>query len=409
MGMAMAAITADDLPAMDSLNVYAKRVLLRVDFNVPLRDRKVANDKRMREALPTLNYLLEHKAKVVLCSHLGRPKGKDESLSLAPVADHLEKLLGKKVWFEDDCVGDDVMAAVKKMKPGDVVVLENVRFRPEEEKGDEAFAKKLAATAELYVNDAFGTAHRPHASTTIVAKFLPGAAGFLVRREVEALSRLLGRPEKPFAVVLGGAKVSDKVQVLKSLLEDVGKVDALVIGGGMGFTFLAAEGAQVGASLVEKEMLDTAKEILGSCRSRGVAVHLPLDAVAAPGPEVPGDARVVDSKKMPPKLKGLDIGPETVKAFTAVLESARTVFWNGPMGVFEVKTFRKGTDEIARAIAGATKRGAFTVVGGGDSVRAVEELKIEGEFSHVSTGGGASLEFLAEGTLPGLEALRKKA
>ncbi|HLF07173.1 MAG TPA: phosphoglycerate kinase [Thermoplasmata archaeon] len=402
-------ITPDELPGMETLNMYAKRVLLRVDFNVPLKDRKVANDKRMRESLPTLKHLLEQRSKVVLCSHLGRPKGKDESLSMAPVADHLETLIDKKVWFEDDCVGDDVMAAVKKMKPGEIVVLENVRFHPEEEKGDEAFAKKLAATAELYVNDAFGTAHRPHASTTIVAKFLPSAAGFLVKKEVESLSRLLGQPGKPYVVVLGGAKVSDKVQVLKNLLDDVGKIDALLVGGGMAFTFLAAEGAQVGASLVEKEMIDTAREILGSCRSRGVEVHLPLDALAAPGPEVPGDARVVDARKVPPKLKGLDIGPETVKDFSKALEGAKTVFWNGPMGVFEVKSFRKGTDEIARAIAAATKDGAFTVVGGGDSVRAVEDLKIESEFSHVSTGGGASLEFLAEGTLPGLEALRKKA
>lgn len=379
-----------------------KRVLVRVDFNVPLgKNGNVADDTRIKASLPTIRYLLEHRAKVILAAHLGRPKGKrDERYRLDPVARRLEELLGKPVGKVDDCVGEEPKAAIAKMAPGDVLLLENVRFYAGEEKNDEKFARRLAELADLYVNDAFGAAHRAHASTAGVAQFLPAVAGFLMEKEINLLGKALTDPERPFLAILGGAKVSDKIGVCENLLEIV---DALIIGGGMANTFLQARGCAMGKSLVEADKVELAGRLMKKAGEKGVEFLLPVDLVAALAPDPDARPKVVPADDVPAEWMALDIGPESVKAFRETVAKARTVVWNGPMGVFEMAPFAAGTFAIARALA---ESGAVTIVGGGDTAAAVEKAGVAGKMTHISTGGGASLEFLEGKVLPGVAALQ---
>ena len=387
--------------SVDQLDLAGKRVFLRVDLNVPLEDGRVAEDTRIRAVLPTIEHCLKAEASVILASHLGRPKGTvDPRYSLKPVAVRLEELLGRPVPLLPDCVGPEVEAAAAALKPGDTVLLENLRFHPGEEANDPEFARRLAALADVYVNDAFAAAHRAHASTEGITRFLqPAAAGLLMARELEALGRIFERPERPVAAVLGGAKVSDKLTLVEHLLT---RVDALLIGGGMAFTFLAALGYGVGRSLLEAERLEAARAILGRARSLGVRVRLPVDVVVAASPDRADGIRTVGVREIPGELMGLDIGPLSAAQFGQALQGAKTVVWNGPMGVFEHPPFDRGTKALAMLLA---ESDAVTVVGGGESVAAVNQAGVAGKFTHVSTGGGASLEFLTAGTLPGIEAL----
>jgi phosphoglycerate kinase len=379
------------------VDVSGKRVLVRVDFNVPLDDGAVADDTRIRAALPTLTYLLERDASLVLCSHLGRPKGQVVAeLRMDPVADRLSELLGRPVRKLDDCVGPEVEQAVQGMQPGDVVLLENTRFHPEEKENDPGFAEKLAALGELYVNDAFGSAHRAHASTEGVAHLLPAVAGLLMEKELEFLGRVTEDPEHPYVAILGGAKVSGKIDVIDNLLK---KCDRLLIGGGMANTFFKAMGYETGDSLVEDEVVDTAKELLDSAKQRLV---LPVDVVIADAFENDAASQVVAPNQVPAGWRILDIGPKTISTFRSALEGAKTVVWNGPLGVFEMESFAQGTVAVAQMLAGLD---ATTVVGGGDSAAAARQAGVQDELSHVSTGGGASLEFLEGKTLPGVAAL----
>lgn len=392
------------LKTLRDVEVAGKRVLVRVDFNVPIREGKVADDTRIRAALPTIRYLVERQARVILISHLGRPKGKvDERYRLDPVAARLEELLGKRVVKVDDCIGEAPRAAVEAMEPGDVVLLENVRFYPEEEKNDREFARQLAELADLYVNDAFGTAHRAHASTEGVARFLPAVAGFLMEKEISVLGQVLERPVRPFVALLGGAKVSDKIGVVENLL---GRVDALLIGGGMANTFLAARGYNLGKSLVEPDRLELAREIMEKAEEKNVRVLLPVDLVVARAAEPGAESMVVPADGVPEEWMALDIGPRTVELFAQELARAGTVLWNGPMGVFEMEPYAAGTLGIARALA---ESGATAVVGGGDTAAAVEKAGVADKMYHVSTGGGASLEFLEGRVLPGVAVLMEKA
>jgi phosphoglycerate kinase len=386
-----------------------KRVLVRVDFNVPQHDDgSVADDSRISAALPTITYLSDAGAKVILASHLGRPKGRTDKLSLKPVADRLCELLSKnsaqKVIFASDCVGPEAEQAIASMQDGDICLLENVRFYPEEEKNDPEFAKKLASLGDLYVDDAFGTAHRAHASTEGVTRFLrPALAGHLLDREVKMLSQTLNNPVRPFATVIGGAKVSSKIGVLENLL---GRVDIMVIGGAMAFTFFKAEGISVGKSLVEDDRLDYCKDLLAKAKTKGVEVILPIDVVCAK--EIKPDAlqKTVDVKNIPVDQMGLDIGPKTSAITRERLRQCKTILWNGPLGVFEIPAFAKGTNALVEILIEATKNGATTIVGGGDSVAAIKANGIDEEaFTHVSTGGGASLEFIEGLELPGISCL----
>ena len=380
-----------------------KRCFVRVDYNVPMKGSEITDDTRIKASLSTVRYLVEHGAKVIVASHLGRPGGKVvEGLRMDPVARRLGELLGREVPKLDDCIGPDVEAFVSRMKPGDVVLLENVRFHAGEEKNDPELAGKMAALADIFVNDAFGTAHRAHASTAGIAAFIPAYAGFLMEKEVDALGRLLEDTERPFTAVIGGAKVSDKLKVLLNLLD---RVDALLIGGGMANTFLLAEGYSVGKSLAEPAMAESALEILDKSRKAGKTVLLPQDVVVAPSPDVGVSVQAVSAASIPADQMALDIGPRTRRQYSEKILSSKTVFWNGPMGVFEVEPFRGGTMEIAGAMAAV--RG-FTVVGGGDSLAAVEMSGLSGRMSHLSTGGGASLEFLEGRTLPGVACLLDK-
>lgn len=387
------------------IDVAGKRVLVRVDFNVPLDSAtgRMADDTRIRAALPTIQYLRERGAKVILCSHLGRPDGKIvERLRLRPVAEHLSALLNAPVTMAPDCVGPEVEALVARMQPGDVLLLENVRFHPEEEANDPAFARQLAALADVFVNDAFGTAHRAHASTEGVAHYLPAVAGLLMEKELKFLGGALTNPERPFAALIGGAKVSDKIGVLRHLLE---KVDLLLIGGGMANTFLLAQGKQIGDSLAEPEQVDVAREMLARTRQKGSPrLELPVDAVIADRFAADAATRTIDLERepVPPGWRIMDIGPATVSRFVDALSPCRTVVWNGPMGVFELPPFAAGTLALARALANLP---ATTIVGGGETAQAVEQAGVADRISHVSTGGGAALEFLEGKTLPGVAAL----
>jgi phosphoglycerate kinase len=387
---------------IDDMKLKGKRVLIRVDFNVPVKNGAVTDDLRIRQSIPTIKKVLADGGSVVLMSHFGRPKGKPTpEFSLKPVAARLSELLKKNIPLLSDCIGPEVEQSVKKMKPGDIVLLENLRFHPEEEAGDEKFAKSLAALGELYVDDAFGTSHRAHASVSVVAKYLESAAGYLLEKEIKYLGDYLANPKRPYVAVLGGAKVSDKIPVINNLL---GKVDSIVIGGAMAYTFLAAKGVKVGASRVEKEMLETAKGIIERAAKEKKQILLPVDHVVAAKMEETADSRVVEGA-IPDGMMGLDIGPKTAAAYAKHLKAAKTIVWNGPMGVFEMEKFASGTRAVAQALADS---GAVTVVGGGDSAAAAEGMGLADKLTHISTGGGASLEFLEGRELPGIAALPQK-
>ncbi|MEJ2209647.1 MAG: phosphoglycerate kinase [Anaerolineae bacterium] len=383
------------------IDVHGKKVLVRLDLNVPLKDGAVADDTRIRAALPTIQYLLDQEATLILCSHLGRPKGQvQDSLKMDPVARHLARLLGRPVTKLDDCVGPEVEEAVARAQPGDVLLLENTRFHPEEKANDAEFARRLASLAEVYVDDAFGSAHRAHASTEGVTHYLPAVAGFLMEKELKFLGRALADPTPPFIAILGGAKISDKIGVIENLLD---RVAAILVGGGMANTFLQAEGYDVGLSLVEEESLDTARALL---ERAGDKLVLPVDVTVADRFEANAFSQVVAAGNVPAGWRILDIGPRTLELFRQRLEGARTVVWNGPMGVFEFEKFAAGTEAVARILASLPE--ATIIVGGGDSAAAVQRAGLADQMTHVSTGGGASLEFLEGKTLPGVAALDDK-
>ena len=389
-----------ELRTVDQAEVAGKRVLVRNDFNVPLEDGRVTDDLRVRAAVPTLRWLLDHGAKVICCSHLGRPKGRrDPKYSLEPVRPVLASRLGAEVGFVDDVAGDQARQAVQALSDGQVLLLQNLRYEPGEEKNDPELADRLAALAEVYVDDAFGAAHRAHASVVGVAERLPAYAGELLAGEVKVLSRLLEDPERPFVAVLGGSKVSDKLAVLDNLL---GRVDSLVVGGGMCFTFLAAQGHEIGDSLFEPDQVDAVRRLLETAKRQGKPVLLPTDVVVAREVSADAEARTVPASGIETGWKGLDIGPATAMAFARAVAEARTVFWNGPMGVFELAPFAAGTKAVAEAVAAAD---GYTVVGGGDSAAALAELGLADRVDHLSTGGGASLELLEGKTLPGVAAI----
>ena len=392
------------LRSVRDLDASGKRVFVRVDLNVPLRDGLVSDDTRIRAALPTIDLLVDQGARVILASHLGRPKGAVvDGLRMAPVATCLMRLLGRAVAFTPDCIGPSVTAAVEQMEAGDVLLLENLRFHPQEEADDPAFAAALAANVDAYVNDAFGTAHRAHASTVGTARLLPAYAGLLMDREVTTLSDLLDHPAHPFVAILGGAKVSDKLGVIERLLT---KVDALVLGGGMANTFLLAEGYGIGTSLAEADRVDEAGRLLAESAARGVPIVLPLDVVVADEVRAGAKHRLTAVNEVERDEAIVDIGPGTVRAMASLVEAARTVFWNGPLGVFEIEAFAGGTEATARELARAVSHGTTVVAGGGDSIAAITRLGLADRMTHLSTGGGASLEFLEGRDLPGVAVLR---
>lgn len=393
------------LASLTAADLEGKRVLVRVDFNVPLDGNgKITDDTRIRAALPTIRYLSENGAKVILASHFGRPKGKPvESMRLTPVAERLSELLGRPVVKTTDAIGAGAEAQVAATNNGQVVLLENVRFHAEEEANDAEFAKALASLADLYVNDAFGAAHRAHASTAGVTEYLsPCVAGYLLEKELQYLQAAIDNPQRPLAAIVGGSKVSSKIGVIETLLD---KCDKLLIGGGMIFTFYKAQGLSVGGSLVEEDKLDLARSLIAKAQEKGVQLLLPVDVVVADKFAPDANAKTVAVDAIPDGWMGLDIGPESVKQFEAALADCRSVIWNGPMGVFEFDKFAVGTEAIARSLAGLTRKGATTIIGGGDSVAAVEKVGVASEMSHISTGGGASLELLEGKVLPGVAAL----
>ena len=392
------------MKTVNDYNFKDKKALIRVDFNVPLNEeQQVGDTSRIEAAKPTIDKILNDGGSVILMSHLGRPKGVEQKFSLEYIVPTVSKILGLPVKFVADSVGEEVRSAAGKLEPGEVLLLENLRFHSEEEKGDEGFAKQLAGLGDIYVNDAFGTAHRAHASTTIVARYFDDRCfGLLLAKEIESLERVLGNSEKPVTAILGGAKVSTKITVIENILD---KVDHLIIGGGMTYTFIKAQGGKIGDSLVEDDKQEMALKILEEAKKKGVQVHLPVDAVIADSFSESANTEVVKVSEIPDGWMGLDIGAETIENFGKILKSSKTILWNGPMGVFEMEIFAKGTIAVGNQIADATRAGAFSLVGGGDSVAAVKQFGLEEEVSYVSTGGGAMLEMLEGQTLPGIQAI----
>ncbi|NMA87469.1 MAG: phosphoglycerate kinase [Tissierellia bacterium] len=392
--------------ALEDLQVQGKNVIVRCDFNVPMDDNgNITDDRRITSSLPTIEYLIENGARVILMSHLGRPKGEpNPKFTLEPVAKRLSELLKKEVVFAKDnnVVSEKVKETISKMKDGDVALLENTRFRKEEEKNGENFAKELASLGDLYINDAFGTSHRAHASNVGISKELPSAVGYLVEKEIKVMGKALENPERPFVAILGGAKVSDKIGVIENLLN---KVDAILIGGGMAYTFLKAQGYEIGTSILEEDKLDLAKELLKKAEEKDVKLLLPIDVVVAKEFKNDTEFKTVKIDSIPFDMMGLDIGKETIKLFSEEIKDAKTVVWNGPMGVFEMENFKKGTEAIGRAMADSN---AITIVGGGDSASAVEKAGLGNKMTHISTGGGASLEFLEGKALPGIAAIEDR-
>lgn len=390
--------------SVEDIDVSGKKVIARCDFNVPQDENgNITDDKRIRASLETINYLLDHNAAVILCSHLGRPKGEvNMKYSLAPVAKRLSELLGKEVKLAKDVVGEDAKKLAAEVKPGEVVLLENVRFEKGETKNDAALAKAMADMADIYVNDAFGTAHRAHASTAGIADYLPAVCGFLIKKEISIMGKALSDPARPFVAILGGAKVSDKIGVIENLID---KCDTIIIGGGMAYTFSAAQGGKIGGSLLEADWMDYSLEMLQKAKDKGVKLLLPVDTVCADKFAPDANSQVVKAGEIPDGWKGLDIGPETVKLYCSAVADAGTVIWNGPMGVFEFPAFAKGTEAVAEALS---KTDAITIIGGGDSAAAVQQLGYADKMTHISTGGGASLEFLEGKELPGVACLLDK-
>lgn len=389
--------------SLHDIDVKGKRVFCRVDFNVPMANGKVTDDTRIRAALPTIQYLIENGAKVILASHLGRPKGQvNEDMRLNAVATRLSEKLGKNVIKTDEAYGPKVQEEISKMNEGDVLLLENVRFYPGEEKNDEALAKEFAALADVYVNDAFGAAHRAHATTAGIAKFIPAVAGFLMEKEISVLGKALSNPERPFTAIIGGAKVRDKISVIENLLE---KVDNLIIGGGLAYTFLKAKGYEIGQSLLEEDKIDLANEFMQKAEAKGVKFYMPIDAIIADKFGEDANTQQVDIDGIPADWQALDIGPKTTALYADVINSSKLVIWNGPMGVFEIDKFAQGTKGVAQALADSD---AYSIIGGGDSAAAAEKFGLADKMSHISTGGGASLEFMEGKELPGVAVLNDK-
>ncbi|MGG2941090.1 phosphoglycerate kinase [Heyndrickxia faecalis] len=390
--------------SIKDVELQGKRVFCRVDFNVPLKDGNVTDDTRIRAALPTIKYLVENGAKVILASHLGRPKGQVvEELRLTPVAKRLSELLGKDVKKANEAYGESVKAEISKMNNGDVLLLENVRFYPGEEKNDPELAKEFASLAELYVNDAFGAAHRAHASTEGIAHHLPAVSGFLMQKELDVLGKALSNPERPFTAIIGGAKVKDKIGVIDNLLD---KVDNLIIGGGLAYTFVKAQGHEIGKSLLEEDKIDLAKSFMAKAKEKGVNFYMPVDAIVADEFSETANKKEVAIEEIPADWQALDIGPKTVELYAKVIKESKLIIWNGPMGVFEMDAYANGTKGVAEALADAT--GTYSIIGGGDSAAAVEKFHLAEKMDHISTGGGASLEFMEGKTLPGVAALNDK-
>ena len=394
------------MKTIDDLSLSGKKVLIRVDFNVPLDENlEVSDDTRIKAAIPSINKVISSGGSVILMSHLGRPKDRvEEKFSLKNILNPLSMLLNKKVIFSSDCIGEKTQKLASHLKPGEVMLLENLRFHKEEKSGDREFAGKLAALADVYINDAFGTAHRAHASTTIVADFFPEekAFGYLIQSELKSMNQVLGAQEKPFTAIMGGAKVSDKILIIENLLD---KVDNLIIGGGMTYTFVKAQGGSIGSSIVEEDKLDLAVRILTIAREKNVEVFLPEDDVVADRFDNNANKSVSNAGDIPEGWMGLDIGPKAIKTFTGIIQNSKTILWNGPMGVFEMNSFQEGTKQIAKAIAEATSKGAFSLIGGGDSVAAINKYKLKDQVSYVSTGGGAMLEYMEGKILPGIKAI----
>ncbi len=395
----------DKMNNINEYNFSNKRALVRVDFNVPFDENlNISDDTRIKAALPTIKKIIGDGGSVVLLSHLGRPKGIDEKLSLKHILNHLSKLVGQEVVFSADCVGDEAVAICSNLKSGQVALMENLRFHPEEEKGDEAFAKKLSLLGDVYVNDAFGTAHRAHASTAVIAQFFPGNKlfGFLMQDEVKSIDKVLNGGESPVTAIIGGAKVSSKITIIENMLA---KVDHLIIGGGMAFTFIKAMGGEIGASMVEDDKVALAAELIEKAKKAGVQLHLPIDAKCADKFSNDANTQVCNIMTIPTGWLGLDIGPATITNYKQVIENSKTILWNGPMGVFEMSNFEAGTVGVANALVAATKKGSFTLIGGGDSVAAINQFNLANDVSYVSTGGGAMLESLEGIILPGIKAI----
>ncbi len=389
---------------IEDIDVKGKRVFVRCDFNVPLDENgNITNDNRIKGALKTIKYLKDHDAKIILASHLGRPKGEvNPKYSLAPVAKRLSELLDCEVKMAKDVIGDDAKRLASELKDGDVMLLENVRFHKEETKNDPAFSKELASMADIFVNDAFGTAHRAHCSTTGIASYIPAVCGYLIQKEIEIMGKALSNPERPFVAILGGAKVSDKIGVINNLIE---KVDSIIIGGGMAYTFIGAKGGKIGKSLFEADKVELAKELMAKAEAKGVKLYLPVDTLCGKDFSNDTETKIVETMNIPDDMEGMDIGPKSREVFAEVVKNAKTVVWNGPMGVFEFPTFAEGTLSVATAMA---ESGAITIIGGGDSAAAVTKLGFGNKMTHISTGGGASLEFLEGIELPGIAALNDK-